>query len=186
MRVALRETTVEILREERVAALFVTHDAEEAMAAGDRIALMRAGRIIQAGAPAEVYDAPVDPEAGRLFGPLNLIPARIRAGVAESALGSVPAPRRAEGAALWLAFRPHAAHILPSDVAEGAPARVEKRHAAGPDLEVTVRPETGDAGALEVRIPRGQHLEPGASIRIAVDPAAVLLYDAEIAGTPPI
>ncbi len=51
------------------AAIYATHDSAEAMAIADRVVLMRDGRIVQSGAPDEVYARPVDLWAARLTGP---------------------------------------------------------------------------------------------------------------------
>ncbi len=68
----LRERLAHDLREILVAAgttaLLVTHDQEEAFAVADRMALMRAGRLVQEGTVDEVWRAPVDPEAARFLG----------------------------------------------------------------------------------------------------------------------
>lgn len=58
----------EVLRSTGTAAVFVTHDRGEAFAVADRVALMRAGRIVQIGTPAEVRAEPVDAEAARFLG----------------------------------------------------------------------------------------------------------------------
>ncbi len=57
-----------ILREAGTTALMVTHDHEEAFAVADRLAVMRAGRIVQQGEIAEVWRAPVDPETALFLG----------------------------------------------------------------------------------------------------------------------
>jgi thiamine transport system ATP-binding protein len=68
----LRERLAHDLRDILVAAgttaLLVTHDQEEAFAVADRMALMRAGRVVQAGTVEEVWRAPVDAEAARFLG----------------------------------------------------------------------------------------------------------------------
>ena len=68
----LRERLAHDLRDILVAAgttaLLVTHDQEEAFAVADRMALMRAGRVVQAGTVEEVWSAPVDAEAARFLG----------------------------------------------------------------------------------------------------------------------
>jgi len=51
------------------AALYATHDAEEALAIADRVALLHAGRLVQVGSPDQVYAEPVDLFAARLTGP---------------------------------------------------------------------------------------------------------------------
>ena len=57
-----------ILTAARTTALLVTHDHEEAFAVADRMALMRAGRLVQAGTPAEVWAAPADADAAGFLG----------------------------------------------------------------------------------------------------------------------
>jgi ABC-type sugar transport system ATPase subunit len=55
----------------------VTHDQVEAMAMGDRVAVMAAGRVLQCDTPAAVYERPATTAVARNFGPLpmNLLPA---------------------------------------------------------------------------------------------------------------
>ncbi|MCI4367751.1 MAG: ATP-binding cassette domain-containing protein, partial [Thermoplasmata archaeon] len=67
-RASLREEFREILRGQGVSAIHVTHDPEEALAVGDRIGLLRAGRLIQIGLPDAVVRAPIDPPAARFLG----------------------------------------------------------------------------------------------------------------------
>jgi putrescine transport system ATP-binding protein len=53
----------------------VTHDQDEAMALADRMAVMRAGKIVQVGRPAEVYQHPADRDVAGFLGEVNLFPA---------------------------------------------------------------------------------------------------------------
>ncbi len=57
-----------ILRAAGTTALYVTHDHDEAFTVADRVALMRAGRIVQTGTPAQLWSHPVDAEAARFLG----------------------------------------------------------------------------------------------------------------------
>jgi thiamine transport system ATP-binding protein len=52
----------------RVTALYVTHDQGEAFALGDRVAVMRAGRIVQVGTPDELWGGPKDEDVARFLG----------------------------------------------------------------------------------------------------------------------
>lgn len=52
------------------AALYTTHDSEEALAIADRIVLLREGVVVQTGSPAQIYERPVDEWAARLTGPV--------------------------------------------------------------------------------------------------------------------
>jgi len=73
LRIELRQQLREIHRSFGFTGLFVTHDQAEALHVGDRIALMRDGRIEQIGTPKDVYEAPATPYAARFFGVENLI-----------------------------------------------------------------------------------------------------------------
>ena len=80
----LRERLSHDLRRILVAAgttaVLVTHDQEEAFAVADRLALMRAGRVVQAGTLEDVWGAPVDAEAARFLGYATVLegePARV-------------------------------------------------------------------------------------------------------------
>jgi len=74
-----------ILRRLRQTALFVTHDLEEALAVSDRVAVMRAGRIVQVGTPRAVYERPASVFVARFLGRANILSGTVRAA------GSVPA-----------------------------------------------------------------------------------------------
>ena len=73
----LREETqielVKILREVGVTCVMVTHDQEEAMTMADRIAVMSEGRILQVGAPAEIYETPGTRFVADFIGNVNLM-----------------------------------------------------------------------------------------------------------------
>ena len=68
LRERLADDLGRILREAGTTALLVTHDHEEAFAVADRLAVMRAGRIVQQGDIAEVWRAPVDPATALFLG----------------------------------------------------------------------------------------------------------------------
>jgi putrescine transport system ATP-binding protein len=57
--------------------MIVTHDQDEAMVVADRIAVMRAGEIVQVGRPAEVYEAPIDRYVAGFIGDINLFEGRV-------------------------------------------------------------------------------------------------------------
>jgi ABC-type sulfate/molybdate transport systems ATPase subunit len=60
-------------RDSGAAAVYATHDAEEALGLADRVALLADGRVVQVGTPEEVYDRPVDEWAARLTGPASVL-----------------------------------------------------------------------------------------------------------------
>jgi multiple sugar transport system ATP-binding protein len=79
--------------------LFVTHDQVEAMSMGDKIGVLRQGRLVQVGTPADIYDRPLNTFVARSVGspPMNLIEGRLAGGMAE--LGGFRLPVQAANAA---------------------------------------------------------------------------------------
>ncbi|ADM10745.1 iron(III)-transport ATP-binding protein [Parvularcula bermudensis HTCC2503] len=68
LRRSLRETVREVLAQRDCVALLVTHDPLEAMMMSDHIAVMEAGRIVQADTPDRLYDAPATLGVARMIG----------------------------------------------------------------------------------------------------------------------
>ncbi len=67
----------DLLRQERCTTIFVTHDREEALRLGDRIAVMMDGRLCQTGAPAEVFGHPNSEAVARFVGVETVLPGRV-------------------------------------------------------------------------------------------------------------
>ncbi len=71
LRDGIRDETLDLLKETGTAVLLVTHEPDEAMRMADEIALMRDGRIVQRGAPYNVYTRPVDKASVVFFSDIN-------------------------------------------------------------------------------------------------------------------
>ena len=76
LRADLRREVELILRDAGATAILVTHDQEEALTLSDRLALMRDGRIVQVGAPEDVYAQPAERWAAQFVGEVNVLPGR--------------------------------------------------------------------------------------------------------------
>ncbi|MGJ3233272.1 MAG: ABC transporter ATP-binding protein [Oceanicaulis sp.] len=167
LRADLRETTVEVLRRSEAATLIVTHDAEEALALADSIALMDAGRIIQHGAPDALYLKPSSLAAARLLGPVEVFDARVSGGRADTALGWVEAPGLSEGALVLVLVRPEGVRVRRAE-AEGALADIVSRRAAAGYARLICRLDTGRE--VEARASLTDPLRPGDAVRLSLDP----------------
>ncbi len=77
LRAELQDELARRRNSDSAAAIIATHDVEEALALADRVVLLRAGRVIQTGAPADVYARPVDEWAARLTGPAAFVDAAL-------------------------------------------------------------------------------------------------------------
>ncbi|MFN3211118.1 MAG: ABC transporter ATP-binding protein, partial [Roseovarius sp.] len=106
LRDGIRDETLEILREQETAVLLVTHEPEEAMRMADTIALMRQGRIVQQGAPYNIYNAPADRAAVSFFSDVNVVRGEVRGALAETPFGQFLAPGEPEGQAVEIVVRP--------------------------------------------------------------------------------
>ena len=88
---SVRAETLAILRHSRATAIVVTHDAEEAMRMGDRIALLKDGRLQQSGRAEELYLKPADLFVAGFFSELNVFETRAEDGLADTPVGKVAA-----------------------------------------------------------------------------------------------
>jgi iron(III) transport system ATP-binding protein len=112
LRTATRAAVAAVLARAEVTVVLVTHDQAEALSFADQVAIMRAGRIIQQGSPAAVYDNPVDRETAEFLGEAVLLPGAAADGVVRCALGelSVDPAGTADGAVAVL-LRPEQIRI---------------------------------------------------------------------------
>ncbi len=95
--------------------ILVTHDQEEAFAVADRLAVMNAGRVEQAGTPAEVFETPRNRFVADFVGVANLLPGRLAAPGVFVLAGGEPvrlAQLAVVAAASLLAIRPERITVL--------------------------------------------------------------------------
>ena len=106
LRDGIRDSTLEVLIQEGAAVLLVTHEPDEAMRMADEIALMRAGAIVQRGAPYNIYNAPVDRSAAAFFSDINVIRGTSRGALTETPFGAFLTPGHGDGDAVDIVIRP--------------------------------------------------------------------------------
>ena len=144
LRDSVREETLGLLRDTRSTAVIVTHDPEEAMRVGDRIALMQRGRLVQHGTGEELYHRPQSLFAARFFSELNLFETIVQDGAAATPLGAVAAPGFADGEKVAVGVRL-------ADV-EIAPFLEDKRKSDGIRGRIVSRRFLGIAELLEIYV----------------------------------
>jgi iron(III) transport system ATP-binding protein len=106
LRDGVRDATLALLKEEGAAVLLVTHEPDEAMRMADEIALMRAGVIVQRGAPYNIYNSPVDRAAAGFFSDINVIQGVSKGALTETPFGAFLTPGHADGASVDIIIRP--------------------------------------------------------------------------------
>jgi putative spermidine/putrescine transport system ATP-binding protein len=133
VREQLRDEIRRIQLELGVTTVFVTHDQEEALSMADRVGVMRAGRLEQCAAPAELYDRPATPFVAEFVGTMNRIAAvseanaKVRVGrQVLSADGPVPSA----GKAVTVLVRPEAVVVAADDAGDAVVITATFRGAA--------------------------------------------------------
>jgi ABC-type sugar transport system ATPase subunit len=173
------ETRAELARlHRRLAAtmVYVTHDQEEALTLGSRVAVMSEGRVEQVGPPLEVYRRPATIFVATFVGSpaMNLLPAEL--------VPAAPVPRAAQASATTLGVRPH-------DLAVASPgsgdvdALVDVVEPRGSELLLYLRlGASGDGPELRVITPPDLQVAPDQVVGLRFDRARLHFFDRETGG----
>ncbi|WP_337267914.1 ABC transporter ATP-binding protein [Oryzifoliimicrobium ureilyticus] len=97
LRENMRKAVSRVLQAAGITAILVTHDQTEALSFADQVAVLREGRLIQAGSPQVLYLKPCDRETALFLGDAVLLPAIVRNGIADCALGRVAVDTTRQG-----------------------------------------------------------------------------------------
>jgi iron(III) transport system ATP-binding protein len=163
LRDGIRDETLTLLKEEDTAVLLVTHEPEEAMRMADEIALMRGGKIVQQGAPYNVYTRPSDKASVAFFSDINVLKSQVNGALADTPFGQFLAPGIADRTDVDIVFRPQHVRIdfdragrgpLPT-ATDGVPARAVVKRARYLGHESLVEFQMDyDGSVLKVTVPR--------------------------------
>jgi iron(III) transport system ATP-binding protein len=162
--------------------IHVTHDQLEAFALGDRVAVMRAGKIEQLDEPATVYEHPATETVAEFVGLVNRIPLEPRDGSWISPLGALSGARVAAAPAsgdVALRIRPENLTLVPSGASSPMTCldggKVVDAFFAGRSLEVLVDVGGSRLRALLPVSARGS-VEPGMETALAFEPSDARLF----------
>jgi iron(III) transport system ATP-binding protein len=147
------------------------------MRMADEIALMRRGKIVQMGAPYNIYNAPVDREAVAFFSDINVIRGTVRGALTETPFGQFLAPGVPEGAEVDIVIRPQHLKIdfdrggtgpLPT-AQDGTPARgvVQRARFMGNESLVEFRMDH-DGSLLKATVPNVFLPRPGKALWLTI------------------
>jgi putative spermidine/putrescine transport system ATP-binding protein len=174
LKVALREELAELLRRLSITAIHVTHDQAEAMAIADRLAVMRAGAIVQVGAAEALYRDPADPFVAEFLGRVNRVArsaADRAAGVVRLGATVLPCPPALRDQAELL-VRPEDLALCAASPDSAGAATVVQRSFLGDRLQLRVLLE-GQPPLLVDVSSRGVHAV-GDRVMLSVDPARLM------------
>jgi iron(III) transport system ATP-binding protein len=97
LRENMRKAVARVLQAAGITSILVTHDQAEALSYADQVAVLRDGKLMQAGSPQSLYLAPRDRETALFLGDAVMLPAIIRNGHADCALGHVAVDSQHQG-----------------------------------------------------------------------------------------
>ena len=174
MRQRLRLEVETILRSQRTAAVFVTHDREEAFAIADRVGVMIDGRLLQIDTPERIYHFPATQEVALLTGSCDFIEGRARGdGGVETELGNLgcdaPAGRLSPGQSATVLIRPDDVELIPDRQGQGT---VMSREFRGDQVMLSVKL---DSGAV-IRSRRRSFSTLPAGSRVRVSPVKTIPF----------
>ncbi|MCP2258900.1 thiamine transport system ATP-binding protein [Streptoalloteichus tenebrarius] len=163
----------DLLRRTATTALLVTHDHDEAFTLADRVAVMSAGRLLQVGRPAEVWRRPASEEVARFLGCTSVVPGRVEDGVVSCALGGAPVDGDVPAGPVRVGLRATALRVAAEQEAGAITAEVVQRVHRREHARLLVR--VPEVGTVEATAPVATAPEPGASVRLALDPDGLAL-----------
>lgn len=175
LRERLRVEIGALLRRFDITVIYVTHDQAEAMAIGDRIAVMNRGRIMQIDTPPTIYHRPANAFVAEFVGAMNRLNGRVENGVmtlegrSTHARLAVGGPDRET--ALW--FRPESVRLVEG---EGPlAARVAATTFFGPTQRLVV--EVAETQTLQIDLPSSLEFAPGQRLSFDIAPASLLEFN---------
>ncbi|MBV1868848.1 MAG: ABC transporter ATP-binding protein [Marinosulfonomonas sp.] len=173
----IRDTTLSVLKDEGTAVLLVTHEPDEAMRMADEIALMRDGRIVQVGAPYNIYNVPNDLKVAAFFSDINVISGIVNGSLVDTAFGGFLAPGHPDKARIDIVIRPQHLRIdfdrdgkgpNPTEQ-DGTPARgvVERARFVGRESLIEFRMDY-DGSLLKATVPSVFLPDPGTPLWLMI------------------
>jgi ABC-type Fe3+/spermidine/putrescine transport system ATPase subunit len=127
-RVHLRREIRSLLKKVNVPSIFITHDQEEALELGDRVAVLNVGHIEQIGTPFEIYNHPATEYVATFLGAANVLEATVRKDFLEVGSARIPAALDKasfrEGDCVKIVFRPEDVSLNRGDLPRSGHARL--------------------------------------------------------------
>lgn len=182
LRDQVRDEVLHLLKTTGCATLMVTHDSEEAMFMADRIVVMRDGRVMQTGTPAELYCNPSSAFVAGFFSELNHLDGVVRGVEVETDLGPLPSGGLSDGEAVEVTIRPEALRLGPTKGArDGRLATVVEARLLGRTSLVHLSfpwpvPDNGQRLHLHARVPGVVLPEPGQVVSIDLDLSQTFIF----------
>ena len=188
-RAQIRADTLEVIKQSGVATLMVTHDPEEAMFMADRILVMNEGRVVQDGAPVDLYCQPADAFVAEFFGPVNRFSSVVVNSSVTTPVGAFDATTFEDGTRVDVMIHPEGFRLAHEEHSPQAIPGDPDHLVIAPDLfeVVTARPlgrssfvvlRHADGLTIETRIPGIFLPDAGAHVRVGVNALQAHIFKA--------
>ena len=180
LRASTRRAVSEVLLHAGITTVLVTHDQAEALSFADQVAVMREGRLLQVGAPQDVYFHPVSREVAEFLGDAVIMAAELASGTAACALGPIRVDDGQRAGWGTVMLRPEQISLEPAMAGEPGVPACSRPPCIGEILEVEfagavctyvvrmLHPGPGSTGPLVIRQPSNRVLDVGATVRVTV------------------
>jgi iron(III) transport system ATP-binding protein len=194
LRVQMRQELLALQRRLGITTIFVTHDQEEAMTTADRMAVLEQGVVQQVGAPATLYDYPVNAFVANFVGTMNTLEGQVRSRHADSlvldvqGVGDLSIPLQpdmlrasADSQRLQLSFRPHTLKVDVADAAPDAryiwmPGTVEASEFMGEFTRYRVRVGTQSLSVDQPHYAGLSKFASGGAVNLGLEPSQMRLF----------
>jgi ABC-type Fe3+/spermidine/putrescine transport system ATPase subunit len=186
LRDSMRRELSTLIRHIGITAVFVTHDQVEALSLADRVAVMDQGRIVQEGAPADIYERPANLFVARFLGAANVLAGRIeerdcqgrvRIALERSGQHLTLVAEQRPGARVDIVLRPENLIISASAPAQEhncIAGRITALAFQGNSVEYEV--DVGGGPSLRVLARAQTDLTRGMPVWVAIDPRHVAIF----------
>ncbi|WP_397450959.1 ABC transporter ATP-binding protein [Pseudomonas sp. NA-150] len=115
LRASMRKAVAQMLADAGCTTILVTHDQAEALSFANQLAVMRQGKLIQVGAPMDLYLRPRDEETAHFLGDAVVIPGTVDNGWAVCELGRISVGDSTHQGAAQILLRPEQIQLTPAD-----------------------------------------------------------------------
>ena len=187
LRLEMRSELRALHRRLRATMLYVTHDQEEAMTLGDRLVVMKDGRVQQCGTPTHVYDRPSNRFVASFVGTptMNFVTGRVERGSFVAPGFALPLPRdrwsrsleSLEGREWVLGLRPERLQVSATGRAPLASLEGVERYGDRMDLSLRAGPQRLIARVATDLAPPDADLVEGRELAFAAQPAGLHLFE---------
>lgn len=166
----LRGLIRDLVAERGVTTICVTHDQSDAMAIGDRVAVLKAGRVVQCASPKELYEKPAHLFVAEFFGPssMNILHGDIHVGVIKGGWGELECRSGLPDGPVAIAFRLES--LKGSETEKGIRGRIKRVEFFGHERLVTF--ELSNGGEIRQRVDAGistLHVGQLSSLMVSVE-----------------